>query len=86
MTEQDKKHEDNSADITPEEREMLENEGSTRRVTPDITDDEGDMLNEGTGSSGRDLDIPGAELDDDNEDIGEEDEENNYYSQSDNQD
>jgi hypothetical protein len=26
------------------------------------------------------LDIPGAELDDDNEEIGEEDEENNYYS------
>jgi hypothetical protein len=29
---------------------------------------------------GDDLDIPGSELDDDNEDIGEEDEENNYYS------
>ena len=27
-----------------------------------------------------DLDIPGAELDDDDEDIGNEDEENNYYS------
>lgn len=30
--------------------------------------------------SGSDLDIPGAELDDDQEDIGNEDEENNYYS------
>ena len=30
--------------------------------------------------SGGDLDIPGAELDDRNEEIGEEDEENNYYS------
>ena len=30
--------------------------------------------------SGEDLDIPGAELDDSNEEIGEEDEENNYYS------
>ena len=29
---------------------------------------------------GDDLDIPGAELDNDNENIGEEDEENNYYS------
>lgn len=29
---------------------------------------------------GDDLDIPGAELDDANEAIGEEDEENNYYS------
>jgi hypothetical protein len=31
-------------------------------------------------SAGGDLDIPGAELDDVNEEIGEEDEENNYYS------
>lgn len=30
--------------------------------------------------SGSDLDIPGAELDDPQEDIGSEDEENNYYS------
>lgn len=30
--------------------------------------------------SGDDLDIPGAELDDDQEEIGSEDEENNYYS------
>lgn len=30
--------------------------------------------------SGSDLDIPGAELDDQQEDIGSEDEENNYYS------
>jgi hypothetical protein len=30
--------------------------------------------------TGEDLDVPGAELDDPNEDIGEEDEENNYYS------
>jgi hypothetical protein len=29
---------------------------------------------------GRDLDIPGSELDDNQEDIGSEDEENNYYS------
>jgi hypothetical protein len=31
--------------------------------------------------SGNDLDIPGSELDDVQEDIGSEDEENNYYSQ-----
>jgi hypothetical protein len=30
--------------------------------------------------SGGDLDIPGAELDDKQEEIGSEDEENNYYS------
>jgi hypothetical protein len=29
---------------------------------------------------GKDLDIPGSELDDDNEELGEEDEENNSYS------
>ena len=32
------------------------------------------------GGHGDDLDIPGAELDDADEAIGEEDEENNYYS------
>lgn len=44
-------------------------------------------LDEGRGKrpkkeelSGDDLDVPGAELDDENEAIGEEDEENNYYS------
>lgn len=31
-----------------------------------------------------DLDIPGSELDDDMEEVGSEDEENNYYSLSDN--
>ncbi len=32
---------------------------------------------------GNDLDIPGSELDDDQEEIGSEDEENNFYSESD---
>jgi hypothetical protein len=31
-------------------------------------------------ASGRNLDIPGSELDDEQEDVGNEDEENNYYS------
>lgn len=30
--------------------------------------------------TGEDLDVPGAELDDEMEDVGSEDEENNYYS------
>jgi hypothetical protein len=34
----------------------------------------------GDENPGEDLDIPGSELDDANEAIGEEDEENNYYS------
>jgi hypothetical protein len=33
-----------------------------------------------TTVTGEDLDVPGADQDDPNEDIGEEDEENNYYS------
>lgn len=32
---------------------------------------------------GNDLDVPGSELDDEQEDIGSEDEENNFYSESD---
>jgi hypothetical protein len=53
------------------------------RAELDDTDEDGDPLNEkssGSDQSGKDLDVPGAEDDDDNEDIGEEDEENNEYS------
>jgi len=46
----------------------------------DKTDDEGEMLNEKSDRSGGDLDVPGSEDDDANEEIGEEDEENNSYS------
>ncbi len=50
----------------------------------DNTDDDGDPLNEESSiafdMTGEDLDIPGAQADDKAEDIGEEDEENNYYS------
>jgi hypothetical protein len=58
-------------------------EQSLRRASLDSTDNEGEPLNEKTSSnaiSGSDLDIPGADEDDQNEDIGEEDEENNPYS------
>jgi len=53
------------------------------RAQLDDTDEDGDPLNEKSSASdqsGRDLDVPGTEDDDDNEDIGEEDEENNEYS------
>ena len=46
----------------------------------DNTDDDGVPLNEKTGLSGKDLDVPGSEDDDTDEEIGEEDEENNAYS------
>ncbi len=60
------------------------------RIVPgteaDVTKDDLRILNATDGAygggslTGDDLDIPGAELDDVNEEIGEEDEENNYYS------
>jgi hypothetical protein len=52
----------------------------------DNEDEEGEPLNEegfGADVSGSDLDISGADADDANEEIGEEDEENNVYSASD---
>ena len=58
-------------------------EQSLRRAVLDSTDNEGEPLNEKTSFnavSGSDLDVPGAEGDDQDEDIGEEDEENNPYS------
>ncbi|HEV8283335.1 MAG TPA: hypothetical protein VGQ09_03445 [Chitinophagaceae bacterium] len=56
-------------------------EQSLRRASLDNTDNEEEPLNELASSiSGSDLDVPGAEDDDPNEDIGEEDEENNPYS------
>lgn len=46
----------------------------------DSTDDDGEKLNESSDISGNDLDVPGSDEDDANEEIGEEDEENNSYS------
>ena len=53
---------------------------------PDDRDFDGEKLNEDSDDvSGKDLDVPGAEDDDANEEIGEEDEENNEYSLGDNE-
>ena len=78
------------ADVTREDLELLEyadqdaNAPQLQRASLDTTDADGEPLNEVSSLrsdvSGSDLDIPGAEADDDNEEIGEEDEENNYYS------
>lgn len=79
-------------DITPEERALLDAAGEDdeeqrlRRATLDSKDEDGDLLNEISGATdrtGRDLDVPGSSADDAMEDIGEEDEENNSYSQAD---
>lgn len=92
MTEPEKRKDD--TDITPEEKELLDNASGVidpddqrlRQTRLDTVDMDGTALEEVSGAtdlSGSDLDIPGSELDDDNEAIGEEDEENNYYSESD---
>ena len=53
-----------------------------RDMSMDDGDDERELVHREypVDFSGGDLDIPGAELDDDQEDIGSEDEENNVYS------
>ena len=81
-----------STDVSPLEKRLLDqsandmptrDDQALRRASLDETDDEGDPLNERVSAnavSGSDLDVPGADEDDQNEDIGEEDEENNPYS------
>lgn len=49
-------------------------------VLNSTNDEIGVPQNVSTEDLNKDLDVPGSELDDDNENIGEEDEENNYYS------
>jgi len=83
---------DDESNVSEEEADLLEDaadytpgleEERLREAGLDDTDDEGDPLNEGSFGkthSGRDLDVPGTEDDDEDEDIGEEDEENNPYS------
>ena len=82
----------NEANISPEEKELLDHSQSSgdsrdeqnlMRAKLDNKDEDGEPLNSDTRQSGEDLDVPGAELDDDNEILGEEDEENNNYSQAD---
>ena len=84
--------EEMDADVSPAERALLDEsiedsmlEGENlNRSSLDETDADGEALNvESSGATGEDLDIPGAELDDDNELLGEEDEENNGYSEAD---
>jgi hypothetical protein len=86
---------DIDSDITPEEKRMLDestdydlsgDDRVLKNAELDNTDNDGEALNEKNSAddiSGSDLDIPGAEDDDANEMIGEEDEENNGYSEAD---
>jgi len=81
--------------VTKDETELLANAADTmptddqralQQARVDRKDDDGDLLNEQNRLSGSDLDVPGSEEDDANEKIGEEDEENNSYSLSDERD
>ncbi len=58
----------------------LKDEKNLENARLDNTDEDGESLNEKTNISGSDLDVPGSEEDDADEEIGEEDEENNSYS------
>lgn len=67
----------NDSDLTPEDIEAL----GPKDLSMDLGDDE--QLKHRVypvNFSGDDLDVPGSELDDENESIGSEDEENNSYS------
>ena len=79
--------------VTAQEEQLLDNAGTgdrdesrLQRSQLDDTDNDGTPLNEESSSTaiaGSDLDVPGSELDDADERIGEEDEENNSYSEAD---
>ncbi len=80
---------DTDTDISAEEIDLLDRSGDSlssigeddrRNLVLDNKDLDGDLLNERSEMSGDDLDVPGSEEDDANEEIGEEDEENNSYS------
>ncbi|MCD0466551.1 hypothetical protein [Flavobacterium sp. ENC] len=79
----------------PASEDIYNNEEKLKDIDPDhitngktIDEKEGEW-NENSfdidkeDKTGEDLDVPGSELDDTQEEIGSEDEENNYYSESD---
>jgi len=83
---------DNEANVSPLERELLDqtsqsmgtpDDRALRQAHVDTTDEEGEPLNEGVDQTGDDLDVPGSEDDDDMEATGEGDEENNSFSLND---
>jgi hypothetical protein len=71
-----------SEDIYNNAKELseLDPEDLTKRKAPNELPDTPNEKDFRTVKTGDDLDVPGAELDDEAEDIGSEDEENNYYS------
>lgn len=72
---------------TGDDEDELDIDDEDDNVDADLTDEDRMALgdtnrepNQRTAHTGSDLDVPGAELDDDMEELGSEDEENNYYS------
>lgn len=88
----EKIEEDSDSNVSSSEKNDLdisandmptEDDINLRAAALDNTDEDGTPLNEGSfkkNITATDLDIPGADEDDENEKIGEEDEENNDYS------
>jgi hypothetical protein len=66
------------ADVTAEDLRLLGGEDDINIIGAEL--DSIDEESEAPDDIGSDLDIPGGELDDKNERLGEEDEENNFYS------
>lgn len=71
-----------SEDIYSREKEETElnPEDLTKNKTHNAEADKPNELDFRHDVSGGDLDVPGSELDDEQENVGSEDEENNYYS------
>lgn len=93
----EKEIERNLEDIQyPPHEDIYNNEDKLKNINPDNISTENTINQEEelwaenafktneTVKLGGDLDVPGSELDDQQENIGSEDEENNYYSESDN--
>jgi len=88
----EEEEEDSNSNVSASEIEDLEETANDmptkddinlREAALDSTDEDGTPLNEGSfknNLTGTDLDVPGADEDDEDEEIGEEDEENNDYS------
>lgn len=76
--ESEEKMRDSEAD--PREFPLEDFDPVIRKQFSTPEDDTWNTENFDTDHSGDDLDIPGGELDDQDENIGREDEENNYYS------
>ena len=83
---------DGTSNVTSQEKKLLKKtdrplSGESKdlqKMALDKTDGEDKLNEEGDARDmGEDLDVPGSELDDDNEGVGEEDEENNAYSRKD---